>query len=164
MRILSPNLTAAVFLVAGATAASAYWDVTNSGEDVFGNVNVTATSIGDNGNIMKFECGSSSEPFLAFLLRDNSGDVPEIPATFIHMDFAGVRHETPSTLGSWNENYVAVKVTDKTTLERVADHMTAATTSISVGVTVPSFELRAADTFSSRGSTAAGRTLLENCF
>ncbi|SMX44293.1 hypothetical protein [Octadecabacter ascidiaceicola] len=156
-------LVASVF-TAIATTASAFWDVQNSGEDVFGNVNVTVTSIGDNGNLMRFECGSSSEPFLAFLLRDSSGEIPEIPATFVHVDQENDRHVSGATLGSWNDQYVAVKVTDTETLVRLAEHMTVATSSISVGITIPFTDHQVADTFSSRGSTNAGQTVKEHCF
>jgi hypothetical protein len=145
------------------TGALANWAVQNSGEDVFGNVNVTATSIGDNGNVIKFECGSSSKPFFVFLLKNNEGDVPEIAAEFLHVDQDGDRHRSEATLGPWNENYVAVKVTDEKMLRNIVQHMIVATGQVSVGIAIPATDFRVADTFSSRGSTAAGRTLLKHC-
>jgi hypothetical protein len=157
-------LLTAVTIAAFSTNAEAAWDVQNSGEDVFGNVNVTATSYGDNGNTMRFECGSSSVPFLAFLIRDSSGSIPDFPASFLHVDQDGDRHKTGAVLESWNERYVAVKVTEEKMLREVVEHMIVATNSVSVGVEVPSVDLRIADTFSPRGSTAAGNVLLENCF
>lgn len=154
---------AALFAVFSANSALAFWDVQNSGKDVFGNVNVTASSIGDNGNILRFECGSSSEPFVAFLLRDSSGSIPDIPANFIHADAANNRYESDAILTSWNDKYVAVKVTDPQMLRRIAEHMVVATKSMSIGVSVPISDFKQADTFSSRGSTAAGKVVLEHC-
>lgn len=152
-----------VFLFASTSNALPYWDVQNSGKDVFGNVNVTASSIGDNGNLIRFECGSSSEPFFVFLIRDSTGDIPNLPAIFIHADQSGSRSESDAVLGSWNENYIAVKVTNKDMLRRIAEHMIIANRPISVGVSIPSIDYRAADTFSSTGSTAAGNVLLKHC-
>jgi hypothetical protein len=156
-------LLALILTFAFSTTAHAYWDVQNSGEDVFGNVNVTASSVGDNGNLIRFECGSSSEPFFVFLVRDSSGLIPELPAEFLHIDQNGARHQSEATLGPWNENYLAVKVTDEKMLRGIVDHMVVATKSLSVGFSVSNIDLRIADTFSSRGSTAAGRTLQAHC-
>lgn len=162
--MLKRNLGAIAIAVSIASSAQAYWDVQNSGEDVFGNVNVTVTSSGDNGNLMRFECGSSSDPFLAFLLRDSAGEIPEIPATFVHLDQDGQKHEADAILGPWNETYVAVKVIDTAALTILAEHMKVASNSISVGITIPFMDLQVADTFSSRGSTNAGQTVMQNCF
>lgn len=156
-------LSAALVTMLSATSALAFWDVQNSGKDVFGNVNVTASSVGDNGNLLRFECGSSSEPFLVFLLRDSSGSVPDIPAKFIHADEANNRFESDATLTSWNDKYVAIKVTDPKMLRRIAEHMVVATKSMSIGVSIPISDFKQADTFSSRGSTAAGKVVLKNC-
>lgn len=161
MRNLLLSLLGAMCLTTG--QAFAFWDVQNSGEDVFGNVNVTATSVGDNGTLLRFECGSSSEPFIAFLIRDSSNDFPEIPAQFLHVDDAGDRQTTDASLTPWNDQYVAVRVKDKSMLKRVADHMIVASKSIAIGITVPNSEIRVADTFSPRGSTAAGKVLLKHC-
>lgn len=145
------------------TAAPAFWDVQRSEEDVFGNVNVTATSYGDNGTIIRFECGSRAPPFVAFLIRDDSGDVPEIPAVFLMRDAEGTRHEAPAELSGWNDRYVAVRVTDPEMLRRLAELMVVAKRAIPVGIEVPLLGLRLSDTFSPRGSTAAGRTVLAHC-
>lgn len=160
---MKKSVLATIFAIAAATPAFAFWSVQNSGEDVFGNVNVTANSLGDNGSLIRFECGSSSEPFFVFLLRDSSGEIPDMPAKFLHRDQAGKRHSYDATLSSWNDRFVAVKVTDTAALKGVAEHMITAKSSISLGVSIPLLDLRVADTFSSRGSTAAGRTLLEYC-
>lgn len=154
---------ALVAIFALTNSAFAFWEVQKSEVDVFGNVNVTATSIGDNGNIIRFECGSSSEPFFVFLLRDSSGEISEIPATFLHVDENGTRHESKAVIESWNDKYIAVKVTDKETLRRIAAHMLVAKKSIPVGVSVPLTDFKVADTFSPRGSTKAGRVLLDFC-
>ena len=90
------------FLVT-ANGALAFWDIQASGEDVFGNVNVTVSGMGDNGNIVRFECGSQSEPLLAYLIRDTSGRISDWPALFVHQDSASQRHETPALLTSWND-------------------------------------------------------------
>ncbi|MFK7848505.1 MAG: hypothetical protein AB8G77_24665 [Rhodothermales bacterium] len=145
------------------TTAFAFWDIKNSEEDVFGNVNVTASSFGDNGSLIRFECGSSDEPFFVFLLRDSTGEIPDIPATFLHVDQNGEREEVDATLESWNDKYVAVKVTDKAMLRRIAEHMMVAKKSIPVGITIPATGGKMADTFSPRGSTAAGKIILNHC-
>lgn len=157
------TLTVAFFILFS-NIANAFWDVTNSEEDVFGNVNVTASSFGDNGNIIRFECGSSSDPFFVFLLRDSSGEIAEIPVKFLHVDQNKERHTSDGTLVPWNEKYVAVKVTNKDALRRIALHMTVAKKSIPVGITIPSTTFKVADTFSPRGSTKAGNILLKHCF
>ena len=59
-------------ICAFSSSAHAFWDVQKSEKDVFGNVNVTATSYGDNGNTIRFECGSSSVPYFVFLIRNSS--------------------------------------------------------------------------------------------
>ena len=151
------------FLVT-ANGALAFWDIQASGEDVFGNVNVTVSGMGDNGNIVRFECGSQSEPRLAYLIRDTSGQIPDWPALFVHQDGASQRHETPALLTSWNDTYVAVQVTDEATLRRIAEHMLVASRPIAVGILVQDLDIRRADTFTSRGSTQAGQTILDNCF
>jgi hypothetical protein len=160
---MKKTLTALVCIFGFANSAYAFWQVQNSGEDVFGNVNVTASSIGDNGNIIRFECGSSNEPFFVFLVRDSSGDIPEIPAQFLHVDENGDRQRSEAIMGPWNDKYVAVKVTDIAMLRGIADHMIVAKASLSVGFEIPAADFREADTFSSRGSTAAGKTILEHC-
>lgn len=154
------------FLSAGllaASPASAYWDVQKSDQDVFGKINVTVSSVGDNGTLIRFECGSSSSPFFVFLIRDSSGEIPEIPATFVYMDKVGERHETDAKLVSWNDKFVAVKVTELSALREVAEHMKVAKKSISVGVSIPLLSVQMADTFSSRGSTKAGQAVLDDC-
>ncbi len=161
--MLRTTICAVALIISLSSNAFAFWDVQNSGEDVFGNVNVTASSIGDNGNLIRFECGSSSEPFFAFLIRDSSGSVPDIPAEFLHVDKAGERHTVSALLTSWNENYVAVKVIDKSALRRLADHMIITSRSIPVGIIIPTLDIRMSDTFSPQGSTAAGRAILQHC-
>lgn len=145
------------------SAAAANWDVQKSEEDVFGNINVTVSAYGDNGSLLRFECGSSNEPRFVYLIRDNSGDIPEFEATFYHVDQDRNRGSSPATLMSWNENYIAVKVSEFAMLRRVADHMVVASRSIPVGIEVPVLELKLSDTFSPRGSTAAGKAILEHC-
>ena len=151
------------FCLIGPTMASAYWEVQRSDKDVFGNINVTANSTGDNGGLLRFECGSSSNPMFVYLLRDSSGSIPEMPAKFIHRDANGKMHESDATLRSWNDRFVAVQVSDLAMLRSIADHMVVATKSIPIGVEVPILGLQMSDTFSSRGSTAAGRTVAEFC-
>ncbi|MGB7432039.1 MAG: hypothetical protein WA921_06180 [Ahrensia sp.] len=153
-----------VFLTTSVSPSFAFWDVQNSGEDVFGNVNVTVSSIGDNSSLLRFECGSTDRPFFAFLILDSSGSIPEVPAKFIHQDEDGDRQEANAILRPWNDKFVAVQVYDPDMIERVANHMVNARRSISVGVSVPGTDFRKADTFSSRGSTAAGKVVLEHCY
>ncbi len=150
-------------LALAATAAAAFWDVSRSEKDVFGNVNVTATSFGDNGNIIRFECGSSHDPFVAFLIRSSEGDIPELPALFLMRDAGGTRHQAAATLTPWNDRFVAVRVTDPAMLRRLAELMVVATRAIPLGIEVPLIDLRISDTFSPRGSTAAGRAVLAHC-
>lgn len=145
------------------SVAAANWDVQKSEEDVFGNINVTVSALGDNGSILRFECGSSSAPHFAYLIRDNVGAIREFEATFYHVDHNRDRSSSPATLMSWNENYVAVQVSEFTMLRRVAEHMVVASRSIPVGVEIPLLDLKMSDTFSPRGSTAAGKAILEYC-
>lgn len=153
-----------VVLISGlANSASAFWDVQKSDKDVFGNVNVTVSSFGDNSNLLRFECGSSSEPFFVFLIRDNSGTIPDVPAVFLHVDQDGERHESEAVLQSWNEKYVAVKVTNTDAIRTLADHMIVAKKSIPVGIQVPNFDIQVADTFSPSGSTKAGNAIIDDC-
>ena len=157
-------ILAGLAFVLSTTGALAFWDIQASGEDVFGNVNVTVSGMGDNGNIVRIECGSQSDPRLAYLIRDTSGEIPEWPAVFVHQDASNQRHETSALLTSWNENYVAVQVYDEPTLRRIAQHMLVASRPIAVGILVQDLDIRRADTFTSRGSTRAGQTILDNCF
>lgn len=145
------------------TAALAYWQVQSSDEDVFGNVNVTATSVGDNGSIVRFECGSGKEPFVALLLRSGEGDIPETPAYFLVKTEAEGIVKVDASLGPWNDTYVAIKTSDAAFLRSLANAMISAKKSIAIGGEVPLIELKISDTFSSRGSTAAGETVLRSC-
>lgn len=151
------------FFLLFAKSADAFWDVSVSDKDVFGNTNVTVSTYGDNGTIVRFECGSSSEPLLAFLIRDDVGEIPSVSATFLHVDEVGGRRETQGTLKSWNDKFVAVVVTDTAMMRGIADHMLVAQKSIPVGIEVGLFDLRVSDTLSAYGSTAAGKALLEHC-
>jgi len=98
--VLKQIIPAVVGLFLSAGSAAAFWDIQASGEDVFGNVNVTVSGMGDNGNIVRFECGSQSELRLAYLIRDTSGQIPDWPALFVHQDGSSLRHETPALLTS----------------------------------------------------------------
>lgn len=149
-------------ICAFSSSAHAFWDVQKSEKDVFGNVNVTATSYGDNGNTIRFECGSSSVPYFVFLIR-NSSKVIDRPARFLHKDQNGNLHESDATLTSWNEKFVAVKVTDVPMMRRVAEHMLVASKSIPVGISLPDSDFKISDTFSPRGSTAAAKIVVEHC-
>lgn len=145
------------------SGAAAQWSVQQSDEDVFGNINVTVDGAGDNGGSIRFECGSSNEPFLAYLIRDSSGDIPDFPAEFIHVDQNGERHSSPATLRAWNENYVGVVIEDFAMLRGVAEHMIVAQGTIPIGVDIPVLDMRVSDTFVPYGSTAAGKAILEHC-
>ena len=158
------NAAFALVLLLAPSMASAFWDVETTPEDVFGNSTTTATSFGDNRSGLRFECETNEEPFVAFLVRDGSGDFPAIPAQFVHVDQNGDRHITDATLTPWNDTYVAVQVRDGDTIRRLAEHMKVATGDISLGVSVPSIDWQVGDTFSSSGSTHAGSTILANCF
>lgn len=144
-------------------AAFADWDVQKSEEDMFGNINVTVSALGDNGSLLRFECGSSTEPQLVYLITDNSGNIPEFKAQFFHMDAERNREASEALLTPWNENFVAVKVSDLAMLRSVAEHMAVAARPIPIGIEVSALELRLSDTFSPRGSTAAGTVILEHC-
>ena len=143
--------------------AYAYWQVQNSEEDVFGNINVTATSIGDNGSTLRFECGSGKTPFVALLIRDNSGDFPAIPASLLMKDAGGTLVRAAAELGPWNEDYVAIKTSDTAFLGTLADAMITTSKGMPIGGEVPDAGIQVSDTFSSQGSTAAGNAVKKGC-
>lgn len=144
--------------------ANAFWEVQSSEEDVFGNENVTAMSIGDNGNLLRFECGSSDIPFFVFLIRSGGEEVFERDAIFLHIDQNGNRQISKARLRNWNDTYAAVMVVDESAIRALAGHMIVATSGIAVGIEIPDIEVRVSDTFSSYGSTRAGQTILGTCF
>lgn len=155
--------TAFAALLSAPTAALALWDVQSSEEDVFGNINVTATSIGDNGSIVRFECGTGKDPFVALLIKDNSGDIPAIPAMLLMKAEDGSLVTAVAELSSWNEDYAAIVTSDVIFLDALAEAMLSAKKSIPIGGEVADVGLKISDTFSSSGSTAAGAAVKKGC-
>jgi hypothetical protein len=160
-RLLKSLIGAAAIMMV-TSSAWADWNITKSEQDVFGNVNVTATSYGDNRNIIRFECGSSSKPFMAFLILSEKID-DEVASKFIHRNQQGQISTSSATLQNWNDDYIAVKVVDSSMLKGVADHMVTASQGIAIGIEITPSGFRVSDTFSSRGSTNAGKTVLQHC-
>ena len=159
-------LSTAMAIMVLATNALANWEHQSSDEDIFGNTNVTATSFGDNGNILLIECGSSIDGVrAAFLMKSGGEDLPyEFPSRFIIKSADGTRLSADATLTDWNENFWAVVTTDQKIIRALADHMKVAVRSIPVGIEILSSGGQISDTFSARGSTAASKTIITGCF
>lgn len=164
----SPISKAMLCLTAGLatlpTVASAAWDVQNSGEDVFGNVNVTVTSFGDNGTLLRFECGTGKTPMVAMLIRDSGSDVGMLLGEMILKDGGGSLVKADAMLTGWNEQYKAVVASDEAFLKALAEEMISTSKDIPIGAEVSSIGLQISDTFSPSGSTAAGEAVKAGCF
>jgi len=163
-----PMTAALLCLTAGFSAlpsiASADWDVQKSEEDVFGNVNVTVTSIGDNGTLLRFECGTGKDPLVAMLMPDSTGDIGPIPAMMIMKDASGELVKGGAVLASWNDQYAAIVTNESEFLQALAEEMISTSKNIPIGGEVPGYDIQISDTFSPRGSTAAGEAVKAGCF
>ncbi len=146
------------------TIAAAAWDVQNSGEDVFGNVNVTVTSYGDNGTLLRFECGTGKEPMVAMLIRDSGSDIGMLLGQMILRDGGGNLVKADAMLTGWNEQYKAIVASDEAFLKALAEEMISTSKDIPIGAEVSSINLQISDTFSPSGSTAAGDAVKAGCF
>ena len=163
MKILS---SAIAILALSCSSAAANWSSQNSGEDVFGNSNVTVTGFGDNSSLLRFECGSNGDPKLAFLIR--IGRETEVDTAIGEMigrigDDDRLMKAT-AFLTEWNDKYAAMIVTDQDFLRALAQHMITASKPFSIGIEIAERDFRMADTFTSRGSTEAGNTAMKGCF
>jgi hypothetical protein len=152
-----------IAITAGPVAA--FWDHQSSSQDVFGNTNVTATSVGDNGGLLRIECGSNIEGVRAAYLMKSGGKelASEFPGRFIIKTAGGSIVKAEATLREWNENYWAMVTTDQNLIRALAQHMKVAVKSIPIGIETSVFGLQVSDTFSSRGSTAASITVIKGC-
>ena len=163
MKILS---SAIAILALSCSSAAANWSSQISGEDVFGNSNVTVSGFGDNGSLLRFECGSDNEPRLAFLIK--IGRETKVDTAIGEM--IGRIGDDDSLLKAiaylteWNDKYAAMITSDQDFLRALAQHMITASKPFSVGIEIAERDFRMADTFTSRGSTKAGNTAMKGCY
>lgn len=157
------KLLAAAASLSFAAGSAQAWDVLVSQPDVFGNRNLTATSYGANNLILRIECGSGRDPFVAVLIRSDS-ETSWVALDFLVASDTSTPVEGAAVLDNWNERYIAAMVDGEEDILAVVGAMETAQRFISVGVRNPRSGYQIADTFSARGSTAAAQQVREACF
>lgn len=134
--------------------------------DVFGNTNVVVQGESNTGTTIRFECGSDwDDPVMAVLIPIADPVEELLPARIFVRTLAGEVVRSDACFAAWNEEHGAVLTFDRDFLQTTADVMVGAASGISIGVQVQSggSDFQKADTFTSRGSTAAGSAFADNC-
>lgn len=154
-------LTATIAL-AVPTGASAQWQTTVDGPDVFGNVKAIAIS-GGLRQSMIIQCDQKEDLFIAFIERKKEfEDWGETAAEFLIQIDSSQPIKLKATLRDWNNNYVGVVASGRTVeLVSVISAISTAQTKINIGWVVRGRQNSAS--ISASGSTAAAASVIKNC-
>lgn len=138
------------------------WDAIVNGPDVFGETTVLAGEEGMQSKLV-VQCNSNSQVTIAMISpKKEFEDVNEREATLFFSLNSETPTQIPARLRSWNDNFAGVvSVASKDDLIPLLNGFRDAKGPIKAGADI--LGNRISDSFSSRGSTAAIKTVIEKC-